>query len=228
MCFSLTLYSQNDTIVKSIKSTNTVQDDSLILLKLYIQKFNECSLKLSQANLECDKLRSKYDSIGRIISGLEKENFRQRNEILQFDTVLFKTGINFLYIPYDSFSINSIAIPSLKRINRKENFLEFDLVYTLFSRYEVYLSNFKQYLVDKEKDHFQNPFDINSFKLDLALDDFHKQEFYSKYNEYEDFKNTYLGLKFQMVEERFRLYSEKKKVTFEDLIKELSTCLETK
>ena len=149
-----------------------------------------------------------------------------REHIKKVDTVLINIVSNFLYIPFEAYSIQKIAIPAFKIISDSSLIHKHQIKFGLLVRYQVHVNNMRDYLTLMQTD-LMKPFS----KRDLAmqwLNTFKEQAFYRDYCRYDDFKSTYLGKLFNEVESRLNHFDgETNKVNFIDIITELDKCLKT-
>lgn len=189
------------------------------LEKIFDDLQNRCNALLIRVSLLSD------DSIRlrRTVDSLESRNETLLKSIRKSDTCLVNIASNFLYIPYEAYS-DSIAILAFESVTDSDLKQEHKVRYNLLKDYRNDLHGLLEFLKQVDTK-LRNPFVRDAVDLVNAL---HIQQFYLKYQLYDDWKCTYLGNKMVFIENQLNAYNGKDvKVDFSELIKELQLCLDT-
>lgn len=233
MIISLPVFSQsgNDTIT-SISKTTPIQvsiniDDLNALktendfLKSQLKIVNEKYEKLVVAS---EKDKSKLSKLEIDVNHLKSDTTRLYVAQREADKMLVNIASNFLYIPYEAYSIEKIAIPAFKAIVNDRLRHEHHIKYELLCNYRKDIENILSFIefVGYE---LQKPFvkDANEVLLQ-----FHNQSFYQNYQNYPEWRDTYLGGKISLIDKQLKKFDgNQHKVDFTALKEELNKCLKT-
>lgn len=147
----------------------------------------ESALEIEQKNAEIKNLKSE-------ISNLKETTIKQLNE--RNDSILRKlinVASNFLYIPYEDYSVNKIAIPAFKMAEGTPLYVKYQNRLALLENYKddivaiIGLLNENPELMKVPDDGFLRIQGADRKKLLEAL------PCYQRYMSYDDWENTYLG-----------------------------------
>lgn len=197
------LSSTNDSLTRSLVELKQKYD------KLYIQDSIN-SIKLSR--LENDKAILTKDKED-LLANQTEANKR-----------LINTASNFLYIPYDAFSIDKIAIPAFNAVSDKVLQHNHQYKYTLLKNFKSDLEKLAQF-IDYIETELNKPFTKNATEM---LEAFCNEPYYVAYHKYNNWENTYLGKKMVIIENQLKSFNgADKKINLNTLKSELLVCLKT-
>ena len=209
---SLPVFSQtgNDTIpsisktLGKIKNTYPVSDKTL------------------QVTSEKDK--SKLSKLEIDINHLKSDTTRLYIAQRETDKRLVNIASNFLYIPYEAYSIEKIAIPAFKAIVNDRLRNEHHIKYELLCNYRKDIENILLF-IEYADNELQRPFVKNANDIQLQ---FQNKSFYRSYQNYPEWSDTYLGGKISLIEKQLKEFDgNQHKVDFTALKDELNKCLKT-
>lgn len=207
------------------------------------QVANSTTPQVSISLSDSANLKTEYDEAVELIRKLKCENvslkekesisinyIKQevvlREHIMKTDTILINLASNFLYIPFEAYSVQKIAIPAYKTIFDSTLRQKHQIKYDLLDKYQNHVKKFMDFLNLIQID-LKKPFR----KRDLAIqwvEKFKEQDFYKDYFQYDDYKSTYLGKLFIEVESRLNCFDgQSNKADFLDIISKLDKCLKT-
>ena len=137
---------------------------------------------------------------------------------------LVNIASNFLYIPYEAYSIQEIAIPAFKAVTDKQLLQKHQIKLVLLENYQQDIRDLLEFISHDVKKELDNRFarDLNTLEKQFL-----EKGFYLRYSQYEDWKNTYLGKIIYDVDEKMKSYNGFPKPDFTSITKELNQCLET-
>lgn len=233
MIISLPVFSQtgNDTI-PSISKTTPIQV-SISIDDLNALKTENDSLKsqLSIVNEKYQKLvvtsekdKSKLSKLEIDLNHLKSDTTKLYVAQREADKRLVNIASNFLYIPYEAYSIEKIAIPAFKAISSKELRRDHQIKYELLYNYRKDITDLLAF-IKYACTELQKPFvkDANE-----VLVQFRDRSFYLSYHKYPEWTDTYLGSKLSLIEKQLNDFDgNQHKVDFTELEKELNKCLKT-
>lgn len=182
------------------------------LQKAYDQLQKQDSVKtceLNKVSTEYNVLKSNYDAV---VKSLEFSNKK-----------LVNIASNFLYIPYEAYSIQEIAIPAFKAVTDEQLLHKHQIKLTLLVNYQQDIRDLLSFISDIEKELG------NRFAKDLKVlnQRYINTDYYHRYNQYDDWKNTYLGKRINYIDAKMKSYNGSNKPDFTSIKKELNQCLET-
>lgn len=233
MTISLPVFSQtgNDTIPQ-ISKTNPIQ--VLINIEdLNTLKTENDSLKsqLSTVNEKYQKLQETSEKDKNKLSELEKDINILKNDTTKLytaqretDKILVNIASNFLYIPYEAFSIEKIAIPAFNAIVSDRLKLEHQIKHKLLRNYREDIEKILSF-IEYACSELNKPFVKNANDILLQL---HSMPFYLSYHEYPEWADTFLGSKITLIEKQLNEFDgNQHKVDFTIIKEELDKCLKT-
>lgn len=189
----------NDTIQHSI-----VESDSLDLLQ---QRLFYNEIIMDSLKTENTTLKNMINDSQREIEIKERENSNLRKKVdLQdisikkrettIDTLqrkLISMASNFLYIPYDQYSIEEIAIPAFEITKGSSLYTQYSNRLPLFREYRQNIQSIIDFLEKVEKD---TAVPLASYREKMAaesIDILNNLPVCRNYSLYDDWENTYLG-----------------------------------
>lgn len=184
------------------------------LTSSYITVYRNDSIKSGRIitiEAKVDSLKESYEKI--------KSNNDKANKSL------INIASNFLYIPYEAYSIEKIAIPAFEIVSDRELREKHAVGYKLLKNYQrdirALLSFIKQ---AKEKLNAQWALRTPDVKNGV-LNDLQAQGFYTSYKEYKEWQETFLGKQIVKVENVIKTCSDSNKPVFDDIEIQLNNCL---
>ena len=177
----------SDSIANLLKN-NTLKLDSLINENTALKGL----LKSAQKETEMKErdiinLQRKVDDLQNItIKRLEASNDTLQRRLISMAS-------NFLYIPYDEYSIEEIALPAFLSTKGTPAYVRYQNRLPLLQNYKDDISSLITFLTQAEKD---LSIGFTRFREDKAkehLSNIQTLPLYLRYSSYDDWKNTYLG-----------------------------------
>ncbi len=203
----------------------------------------ELKTALNSKTKEYEKLEKEFRDSLKIITSLRLELSNKSTEIndLKSDTLslrkrlnevkatlkktnmmLVNNALNFLYIPYEKWSIQKVAIPAFNAISDSTLKKECQKEEKLLKNYCQDVEALVSFLSEAEKEMAKNKIARDLSKLKKQLTD---KDFYKRYTEKEKFyKSYYLGRKIKAIEKE--LGNSNPNIT--SIKNELVQCLKTK
>lgn len=114
-----------------------------------------------------------------------------QNDQLQRNLVTMAS--NFLYIPYESYSINKIAIPAFKFVEGTDLYSKHKIRLELLENYFNDISSLNAFLYKILSDEKNNLSVFRKKNVVVIVEELKNMEFCSRYEKYDDWKNTYFG-----------------------------------
>ena len=187
-------------------------------------------LKLERSH---DKLKRQHQSIEdslRRYKELCDDAQRQikclMNRTIKGDKALISMASNFIYIPYEAYSVDSIAIPAYESAQDSKLKQQYEKRYQLLKNYKKNVSETVELLSDIYQE-TQNPFTSDGHRNEL-ISKITQSRVYARYKEYDDWRNTYLG--YMLTEVIGCLENVEKQVIAQKIkakIDELNKCIKT-
>ena len=211
----------------------TISVADLSELQGYKAKYNDLLSKY-------DTLKSEYDSLDIAhrkdvaeLNNLSRQSSQEKNRIQNLEkemeatnNKLINMAANFLFIPYEAYGIEKIAIPAFEAITNTGLKEKHRVRYILLKRYKDHVKELRDFLVEKDKDleHF-----AGKEQAMKALNDMKQKNFYAEYEGLGDnMKYTYLGKKIIEVERQLKIFDgSTHKLKVKDIIEELDACIKT-
>lgn len=172
-------------------------------------------LELSNKSTEINKLKSDTSSLNKRLNEV-KATLKKTNKML------VNNALNFLYIPYEKWSIQEVAIPAFNAISDSTLKKECQKEEKLLKNYCQDVEALVSFLSEVEKEMAKNKIarDLSKLKKQLT-----NKDFYKRYTEKEKFyKSYYLGRKIKAIEKE--LGNSNPNIT--SIKNELVQCLKTK
>lgn len=197
---------------------------------------SEKALQMANKELVVLKAKLKKDSVAiknlsNLISNLRADSISTRDaqgvlydKLLKSDKCLISVASNFLYLPYEAYNVNEIAIRSFETVSDDGMKEKYSIRYKLLKNFKDDIMCFLNYLTT-QKEELNKPFTKNA---EEAIQSLHQLQFYIVYHEYDDWEETFLGKKIVNVEKQLKLFDGKThKANFDLIISELQNCIET-
>ena len=228
-------------------NSNTIMGDSILedAVKISVSKLtelenakSESEKVLQMANKELLELKMKLKedsvaikSLSNLVSNLRADSISACNtqrelqeKLLKSDKCLISVASNFLYLPYEAYSVNNIAIRSFETISDVGMKKKYLIRYELLKNYKDDILCFLNFLIT-QKEELNKPFTKNA---EDAIQSLRQLQFYIVYHKYDDWEATFLGKKIVTVEKQLKLFNGgTHKANFDIIISELQNCIET-
>ena len=170
---------------------------------------------LTNNALKIDSLTNENTALKGLLKGAQREtemrerditNLQRKIDDLQNITIkrleasndtlqrrLISMASNFLYIPYDEYSIDEIAIPAFISTKGTSAYTQYHNRLPLLQNYRDDLSTLISFLTQAEKDLSIGLTRLRENKAKEHLSNILSMPLYQRYSSYDDWKNTYLG-----------------------------------
>lgn len=171
---------------------NTVQIDSLIGANSVLKGLlREAQQETEAKNREITNLKRKIDDLQSItIKRLEASNDTLQRRLISMAS-------NFLYIPYDKYSIEEIAIPAFLSTKGTPAYTRYQNRLPLLQNYKSDIKSIVETLSQIEKDLEWGI--VRNQKANEHLNNIQTSTMYQRYASYDDWENTYLGGQLQSI-----------------------------
>lgn len=179
----------------------TLPDSIICLLKNNALKIDSLTnentvLKglLKEAQKETELKESNIINLQHLIDDLQNISIKRleaSNDTLQRD--LISMASNFLYIPYDEYSIEEIALPAFLSIKGTPAYSRYQNRLPLIQNYRNDISSLITFLLQAEKNLAIGLSKLRENKAKEYLSNIQSLDLYLRYSSYDDWKNTYLG-----------------------------------
>lgn len=174
--------------IANLLRNNTFKLDSLINENTVLKGL----LKSAQKETEMKErdiinLQRKIDDLQNItIKRLEASNDTLQRRLISMAS-------NFLYIPYDEYSIEEIALPAFISTKGTSAYVQYQNRLPLLQNYKEDVSSLIVFLTQAEKDLSIGLTRLREDKAKEHLGNIQALPLYLRYSSYDDWKNTYLG-----------------------------------
>ena len=165
--------------------------------------------ELNEIRTDYDVLKSNYDAV------VKSQEFSNKK--------LVNIASNFLYIPYEAYSIQEIAIRAFEAITDEQLLHKHQIKLVLLKNYQQDIRDLLAFISDIEKE-LGNPFTKD---LKVLNQRYLNMDFHRRYDQYEDWENTYLGKVISRIEIELNSYNGTSKPDFTSIKKKLNECLES-
>lgn len=179
---------------------------------------NSLSIDLQRHRDLLDVREREIDNLKKEIEDLKQIDVRQKDQINNlkdqndgFKKELVSMASNFLYIPYEEYSIDSVAIPAYLAVKGTPVFETYKIRYELLTNYRNDLTQLIRFLGNAHSE-LTNSILITSMKEDKAkelLTKLQSDSVHIRYSQYQYWKETYLGKKIVEIEQELQLTSTK-------------------
>ena len=204
--------------IDSLRSNSTMivlEKERDYLRKRYdeaIIRIHEDSLKMQKQSKELSVLRCENDSLTK--------------QLLKDDKNFVAMASNYLYLPYEAFSIEKIAIAAFEAVRdstiRSNNLIN----YQLLKNYRQDIQSLLRFMNECQVQ-FDTPFGLPK-EAQEAMNVLQSMDAYHTYKQFKGWEQTYLGKRFLQVESQLEKFDGRaNKIDFQAIIQELETCLKT-
>jgi hypothetical protein len=195
--------SSPDSLVQKLKASTQLADslsgENAALKGLLRDNQRETAQKES----EIAELKSRINDLQNVtIKRLELAN-----DTLQLK--LISMASNFLYIPYEAYSIDKIAIPAFKATNGSKAYSKYQNRLPLLNNYKADVQSLIKYLAETEDDLSIGLTSMRNGNAVMRLNILESLPLYTRYASYNDWKNTYLGSQIIEIQKLLKTPSEK-------------------
>jgi len=200
---------------KKLAEERLVSANKIVLeqdLKLRDNSVKIRKLEAHISNLRADSL-SNHNTVNRL-----------KKQLLKADTCLINIASNFIYIPYEAYSVKEIAIPALQMVSDKSLRAKYKSRFELILEYKDHIVEFISCLTEMKKV-LSNPFAKNA---NDAINILHTKQFYIAYHAFEGWESTFLGNRIITIEKQLNDYKGSTSIVdFDKVANELEECLKT-
>lgn len=216
LVFTQKVYSQEnaDTIISTrtpevnlldsiVRAENAVQIDSLIGANSALKELlRESQKEIETKNREVTDLKRKIEDLQSItIKRLESSNDTLQRRLISMAS-------NFLYIPYEEYSIEEIAIPAFLSTKGTPAYTRYQNRLPLLQNYKSDIESLINSLSQMEKDLAIGLTAMRNQKANEHLNNLQVSSIYQRYTSYDDWENTYLGGQIQKICELLKFPTE--------------------
>jgi len=180
--------------VEVLLNSNLVRIDSLTNANTVLKGLLRDSQKETESKMrDISNLQHKIDELQNItIKRLEASNDTLQRRLISMAS-------NFLYIPYDEYSIQEIALPAFLSTKGTSAFARYQNRLPLLQNYKSDIESLVNSLSQMEKDLGVGLTEYRNKKASEHLNDLQSTPLYQRYTSYDDWENTYLGEQIRMV-----------------------------
>lgn len=230
---TLSVSAQNkDTSVKDTLKTETVPAEQVLTVaeKSIEEKLKEAEQTIAEQEkhlLELRDVETKLTLAEREKVTLEKKALDAEKHAESVEKSLISMASNFLYVPYEAYGVEEIAIKAFESIQNTKLKQEYNQRYVLLKNYQNHLREFKAYLERVQKackgvfqataTEFIDSSDP-SVSSELIL---RKQPFYLEYIKYNEYKDTFIGGLIQKTESILKAHTKQNRANVQGVIKEI-------
>ena len=189
--------------VELLEASKTIEEQKEHLLEL-----RDVESKLAIVNREKEELQRKLTAADERVTSIERS--------------LITMASNFLYIPYEAYGVEEIAIKAFESVQSPELKKKYQQRYILLKNYQQHLKDFRDYLVRVQKacnGTFQATatefIDDPTVSPSLVLK---KQLFYIEYVKYDGYKDTFIGGLILKTEAILRAHTKQKRANLQGVI----------
>lgn len=186
---------------------------------LYDRAKDNAYKQAADLNGKIEKLESKIERLEKQKKTLNDSIIKLNEEINNVKSVsnrkLISMASNFIYIPYEDYSINKIAIPAFESAKGSKEYDEYKGRLSLLEKYKEDIDSIKIFLGGLKETFFTKSFSRNT-ECSNTLKKLTDLEVYKRYQTYSDWKATYLGQKIVRIETVLKNPSDK---TYSELTK---------
>lgn len=208
-----------DSIVRKLED-NTTRIQSLNNENMALKGLLKASQKeTAQKEQEIVKLQHRIDDL----QNLTIKKLEAANDTLQ--RRLVSMASNFLYIPYEEYSIEEIAVPSFLSTIGTPAFSKYQNRLPLLQNYKDDVSFLINFLEQAEKDLRIPLTKLREVKAKEYISALLTSPLYTRYTSYDDWENTYLGIKICLIQGLLKAPTEKTADNLKDINTQLNGLL---
>lgn len=222
LLFSLALMAQEKKNTQSLWEVKTALNSKTKEYEKLDKKFKDSLKSITSLRLELSNKSTEINKLKSDTSSLNKRLNEVKATLKKTNKMLVNNALNFLYIPYEKWSINEVAIPAFEAISDSTLKKECQKEEKLLKNYCQDVEALVSFLSEVEKEMAKNKIarDLSKLKKQLT-----NKDFYKRYTEKEKFyKSYYLGRKIKAIEKE--LGNSNPNIT--SIKNELVQCLKTK
>lgn len=201
--------SEKTTEEKLQEAIQTIEEQKKHLLEL-----RDVEVKLKIAEKDKESLDRKVKEAEKHAESVEKS--------------LISMASNFLYVPYEAYGVEEIAIKAFESIQNTKLKQEYNQRYILLKNYQNHLREFKAYLERVQKA-CKAPFQATATEFIDSIDPkvssdliLKKQPFYLEYIKYNEYKDTFIGGLIQKTESILKAHTKQNKANVQGVIEEIN------
>lgn len=180
--------------IKILLNNNKATIDSLVNVNTALKGLLRDSQQDTE-NKDCEisNLQHKIDELQNItIKHLEASNDTLQRRLISMAS-------NFLYIPYEEYNIQEIAIPAFLSTKGTSAYVRYQNRLPLLQNYKSDIESLVNSLSQMEKDLVVGLTEYRNKKATEYLNNLQETPLYQRYIAYDDWENTYLGEQIKMV-----------------------------
>lgn len=188
------------------------------------KRIQEQEIKLSNDSVMIVKLKSHISNLRADSLAIHNSVNGLKKQLLRADTCLINVASNFIYIPYEAYSVKEIAIPAFQMVSDEGLKVKYKSRYELLLKYKNHIMEFISCLTEMKKV-LSNPFAKDAKDAIKVLN---TKQFYAVYRAFEGWESTFLGSRIIAIEKQLKDYKgQASKVDLDKVANELQECLKT-
>ena len=226
------LVAQQDTVRTVETSTTAPKEETVTISEEYYSSLRDYRAKYLELKPKYDRLDSIHGKSMVELGRLRRQSTRDESDIQNLKKELEATNIwlvnvasNFLYIPYEAYSVELIALPAFEAVTDRMLREKHNVRYDLLKNYKKHVEELRDFLVNLERElKFAGKYEAMG-----ALTKMKQSSFYSAYQRLgEVMKDVYIGKKVLEVERQLEVFDGNTHgLNVKDIIDELNACLKT-
>jgi len=188
----------SDSIVLKLADSDATIDSLINENRVIKGLLKETQNEIEQKDRDIANLQRKITDLQNIsIKQLEASNDTLQRRLISMAS-------NFLYIPYDEYSIYEIAIPAFVSTKGTPAYSKYSNRLPLLQNYKDDVSSLIDFLSRTEKDLAIGLTKMVENKAIEHLSNLTSMPLYLRYSSYDDWKNTYLGIQICLIQEHLK------------------------
>ena len=215
-------------------TSDTIQVDSLKFAKSQSVLEKDLRKQLDEAKAIIEQQTKRLLELQDVETKLTLSQNKNVTLIEQLDVVskqaekaeknLISLASNFLYVPYEAYGVEEVAIKAFESIQNTKLKQEYHQRYVLLKNYKQHLMDLKLYLQKVQKacngvfqataTEFIDGDDL-SVSSDMVLK---KQPFYLEYVKYDGYEDTFIGGLIQKTEEILRTHTKQERANMKEIL----------
>lgn len=215
-------------------TSDTIQVDSLKLVQSQLFSEKDIKQQLEEAKVTIEQQTKRLLELQDVETKLTLSENKNAVLIGQLDIVskqaekaeknLISLASNFLYVPYEAYGVEEVAIKAFESIQNTTLKQEYHQRYVLLKNYKQHLLDLKVYLQKVQKacngafqataTEFIDGDDL-SVSSDMILK---KQPFYLEYVKYDGYEDTFIGGLIQKTEEILRAHTKQERANMKEIL----------
>lgn len=211
------------------------KEEDTLKVSVLLKDFNTLKTERDSAVYLCDSINKvnqsvceRINSLKQEIASLNTQFTKLHDDYVVSNKKLANIASNFLFIAYEAYSVDNIAIPAFEAITipslREKN----EIKYNLLKRYQQDIQSLLNFLNEVKAEYKNNPFASKSSDVkNTFIQKLRNQDFYKNYEKYDRWRETYLGKQIVKVENVLNNSGGSKKPNFDSIENELKNCLKS-